>query len=98
VRRVVILDFKLGNLHSVQRACEVCNIPAIISSKPSDVEKADGLIIPGVGAYGEAMSNLQELNLIEAIKDLSKTGKPLLGICIGLQLLLSGVFQNTLCI
>jgi len=59
--KVVILDFKLGNLHSVQKACDVCNIPAVITSNPSEVDAAEGLILPGVGAYGEAMRNLHDL-------------------------------------
>jgi len=86
---VVILDFKLGNLHSVVKACNTCNITAVISSNPAEVEKADALILPGVGAYGEAMGNLKDLELIETIKNFAYAGKPLFGICIGLQLLLS---------
>ena len=86
---VVILDFKLGNLHSVVKACDTCNITAVISSNPAEVEKADGLILPGVGAYGEAMSNLKDLQLVDTIRNFAGSGKPLFGICIGLQLLLS---------
>ena len=87
--KVVIIDFRLGNLFSVIKACEFCNITAKISSNPLDIEKADGLIIPGVGAFGEAMSNLRELKLVYPIKDFAKSGRPIFGICIGLQLLLS---------
>ena len=88
--KVVILDFKLGNLHSVKKACDFCNILTVISSNPTEIEKANGLIIPGVGAYGEAMKNLQDLKLVDSIKNFAKSGKPIFGICIGLQLLLSG--------
>jgi glutamine amidotransferase len=87
--KVVVIDFRLGNLFSVLKACEFCNITAKISSDPLDIEKADAIIIPGVGAFREAMSNLQELNLVYPIKDFAKSGRPILGICIGLQLLLS---------
>jgi glutamine amidotransferase len=86
---VIIVDFNLGNLHSVKKACEVCNIKAGISSEKSDIERADALILPGVGAFGEAMSNLEKLDLINSIKDFVESGKPLFGICIGLQLLFS---------
>lgn len=88
-KNVVILDFKLGNLHSVVKACDTCNITAVISSNPAEVEKADGLILPGVGAYSEAMSNLKDLQLVETIRNFADSGKPLFGICMGLQLLLS---------
>lgn len=84
---VIIVDFNLGNLHSVKKACEVCNIKAKISSQRSDIEKAEALILPGVGAFGEAMSNLSKLNLVDSIKDFVDSGRPLFGICIGLQLL-----------
>jgi glutamine amidotransferase len=84
---VIIVDFNLGNLHSVKKACEVCNISARVSSNRVDVEKADALILPGVGAFGEAMSNLSKLDLVHAIKDSVESGRPLFGICIGLQLL-----------
>ena len=86
---VIIVDFNLGNLHSVKKACEVCNIKARVSSRRSDIENAEALILPGVGAFGEAMSNLRKLNLVDSIKDFVNTGRPLFGICIGLQLLFS---------
>ena len=86
---VVILDFNIGNLHSVKKACDVCHINTVISSNPLEAEKADGLILPGVGAFGEAMSNLKDLKLIDTIKNFADSGKPIFGICIGMQLLLS---------
>jgi glutamine amidotransferase len=89
MREVIIVDFNLGNLHSVKKACEVCNIKARISSQKKDIEKADALILPGVGAFGETMSNLKQLALVKPIKDFVDSGRPLFGICIGLQLLFS---------
>ena len=86
---VIIVDFNLGNLHSVKKACEVCNISARVSSQKSDIKKAKALILPGVGAFGEAMSNLKKLDLINSITDFVESGRPLFGICIGLQLLFS---------
>lgn len=87
--KVTIVDFNLGNLHSVKKACEVCNIRTFISSEKCDIENADALILPGVGAFGEAMLNLSNMNLVQPIKTFVQTGKPIFGICIGLQLLLS---------
>lgn len=87
--KVTIVDFNLGNLHSVKKACEVCNIPTSISSDKNDIEKADALILPGVGAYREAMLNLSNMGLVQTIKSFAESGKPVFGICIGLQLLLS---------
>jgi len=86
---VIIVDFSLGNLYSVKKACEVCKIKARVSSQKSDIEKAKALILPGVGAFKEAMSNLEKLDLINSIKDFVESGRPLFGICIGLQLLFS---------
>ena len=86
---VIIVDFNLGNLHSVKKACDVCNITARVSSQKSDIDKAEALILPGVGAFGEAMSNLDKRDLISPIKDFVESGRPLFGICIGLQLLFS---------
>jgi len=86
---IIIVDFNLGNLYSVKKACEVCDISARISSQKKDIEKADALILPGVGAFGETMSNLKQLELVKPIKDFVNSGRPLFGICIGLQLLLS---------
>ena len=66
--KVTIVDFNLGNLHSVKKACEVCNIPTSISSDKNDIEKADALILPGVGAYREAMLNLSNMGYREILK------------------------------
>lgn len=85
--KVIILDYKLGNLFSVHQACYKLGIDAKISMKPEDISKADGLIIPGVGAFNEAMNNLYELGFVEPIKSFVNSGKPLLGVCLGLQLL-----------
>lgn len=84
---VVILDYQLGNLFSVKQACDRVGITAIISSKRDDITKADGIILPGVGAFGEAMNNMRKLDLEEPLKDFVATGKPLFGVCLGQQLL-----------
>ena len=86
-KKIVIIDYKLGNLYSVKQACDTVGMNAIVSSSKEDVLNADALVLPGVGAFLEAMNNLQSLDLIEAIKSKVNSGTPIFGICLGLQLL-----------
>mgnify|MGYP003639295622 FL=1 len=86
-KKVVIIDYQLGNLFSVQHACEKIGILAEISSDAKVINEADALILPGVGAFGDAMKNVEELSLIEPIKKAIVDGKPFFGICLGMQLL-----------
>ena len=86
-KNVIIIDYQLGNLFSVKQACDKVGMNSKLSSNKDDILKADGLILPGVGAFNEAMNNLHSLNLIDAIKYKLKNGTPLFGICLGLQLL-----------
>lgn len=88
-KNVIIIDYNLGNLFSVKQACDTIGINARISSDKQDIINADALILPGVGAFIEAMHNLEELDLVDAIKDQVNAGKPLFGVCLGLQLLFS---------
>ncbi len=87
--KIVIIDYQLGNLFSVKQACDTVGMNAIISSKKDDIINANALVLPGVGAFKEAMNNLNNLDLIDSIKKKVKSGTPLLGICLGLQLLFS---------
>jgi glutamine amidotransferase len=87
--KVVIIDYGMGNLYNVQRACDFVGLSAEISSDPVDIASADGAILPGVGAFRDAMAVLHSTGLAEAIKQLVADDKPLLGICLGLQLLMS---------
>ncbi|MFA6908609.1 MAG: imidazole glycerol phosphate synthase subunit HisH [Patescibacteria group bacterium] len=87
--KVAIVDYKLSNLFSVQHACEYVGMTAEITSSPEKVLNADGVILPGVGAFADAMKNLENFGLLEAIKTFIKSGKPFMGICLGLQLLFS---------
>ncbi|HAS47573.1 MAG TPA: imidazole glycerol phosphate synthase subunit HisH [Microscillaceae bacterium] len=84
---VVIIDYNLNNLFSVKHACQHVGINARISADKNDIAKADALILPGVGAFGNAMQNLEKLDLIAPIIDSIQAQKPFLGICLGLQLL-----------
>ena len=86
---IAIIDCGMGNLGSVKNALDSLKIESIITSNISDIKKADKLILPGVGAFKEAMDNLSKLNLIDVIKEEVKNGKPILGICLGMQLLFS---------
>ncbi|WP_438426168.1 imidazole glycerol phosphate synthase subunit HisH [Aquimarina macrocephali] len=88
-KKVVIIDYKLGNLFSVKQACDTVGIDAKISSDREDILNADALILPGVGAFIEGMNNLKKLNLVSAIKEKTNNGNPLFGICLGQQLLFS---------
>lgn len=86
-KKVVIIDYNLGNLFSVKQACDTVGINAKVSSDKQEIYEADALILPGVGAFIEAMHNLESLDLVNAIKDNVKNGKPIFGVCLGLQLL-----------
>ena len=86
-KKVVIIDYQLGNLYSVKQACDIVGMNVMVSSNKADVIEADALILPGVGAFIEAMKNLEKLDLIDAIKNKVNSGSPLFGICLGLQLL-----------
>lgn len=86
-QKVVIIDYKLGNLFSVKQACDTVGINAKISSDKEDVLHADALILPGVGAFIEAMNNLKNLELDVVIKQKVNNGSPIFGICLGQQLL-----------
>lgn len=85
---ITIVDYGMGNLRSVQKALEFVGAQVIVSGNPQDILKADKVILPGVGAFGQAMQNLQQQGLIAPLKQ-AMQDKPLLGICLGMQLLLS---------
>jgi glutamine amidotransferase len=83
---LAIVDYGMANLRSVQKAFERLGHAAEIISTPEQVRQADHLVVPGVGAFRDAIAVLQQTGLADAIKDHAKTGKPLLGICLGMQL------------
>jgi glutamine amidotransferase len=87
VSRVAVIDNKLCNLDSISRAIETCGASAVKTSDPADLADADLLVLPGVGNFGPAMDNLNGFGLSEAIHREVARGKPLLGICLGMQLL-----------
>jgi len=84
---IAIVDYNMGNLASVQNAFTKLGKKTVVESNPDNFKKYDKLILPGVGAFGDAMEHLRERNMIEAIREFATTGKPILGICLGMQLL-----------
>lgn len=85
--RIAIVDYNVGNLPSVQKAFKAVGYETEITSDPAVIAAADGLVLPGVGAFGNAMENLAGYGLVKPVKEYAGTGRPLLGICVGLQLL-----------
>jgi imidazole glycerol-phosphate synthase subunit HisH len=85
--RICILDYGMGNLRSVEKALEHVGAAATISSEAETVRAADGVILPGVGAFPKAMGRVRDLGLDELIGERRQAGVPILGICLGLQLL-----------
>lgn len=82
-----IIDYDAGNLRSVEKALQYLGKETIVTRDSEQIRKADKVILPGVGAFGDAMKKLQEYHLDTLIREIADSGKPLLGICLGLQLL-----------
>jgi len=91
---IVIIDYGMGNLKSVYNALKKIECECIISSDVEEIRKADGLILPGVGAFQDCMDNLTKANLPEIIREEVAKGKPLLGICLGMQVLFERGFEG----
>lgn len=86
---IAIVDYGMGNLHSVSKAVERLGYEPLVTGEREEILAADGIILPGVGAFGDAMEQLRETSLDSVMKDAAESGKPLLGICLGMQLLFS---------
>jgi imidazole glycerol-phosphate synthase subunit HisH len=91
---IAIIDYKAGNLTSVQRALESLGRVSVITRNPGEVAKAERVIFPGVGAAGNAMADLREMGLDRAITAAFGEGKPVLGICLGTQIILEWSDEN----
>lgn len=85
--RVVVIDAGSGNILSVVRALEVCGAAPEVSGDPAVVRVADRVLLPGVGAFGDGIATLNALGLADAVREVAGRGRPLLGICLGMQLL-----------
>ncbi len=86
---IAIIDYGMGNLRSVLRGCERVGLDAAITDDAGQVVAADAIILPGVGAFGEGMENLREGGFDRVLRQAAEQDRPLLGICLGLQLLFS---------
>jgi len=91
--KVAIVDYALGNLYSIKHACERVGLESIITSSRDEILQADGVLLPGMGAYGEAMQTLHKLDLVTVLQDYAASGRPLIGICLGIQLLLTESYE-----
>lgn len=84
---IAVIDYKMGNLRSVEKALQVAGARTKVTSSPKDLARADKIVFPGVGSFGAAMKELKKLRLVQPIKDAIAEGKPFLGLCLGMQLL-----------
>ncbi len=91
--KIAIVDYNMGNLRSVQNAIDKIGADAIIESDPQKLRFYDKVILPGVGAFGDAMEHLKSSGMDEAIKEFAKSGKTMLGICLGMQLLFQKSYE-----
>jgi glutamine amidotransferase len=87
---IALIDYGSGNLRSAEKALTHVGGRVEIVNRPADVLAADAVVLPGVGAFGDCVTNLAKLDLVEAIRQFITTGKPFLGICVGLQMLFDG--------
>jgi glutamine amidotransferase len=90
VARITVLDYDSGNLHSVSRAIAKVGGDVDVTSDPSRVASADAIVIPGVGHFGQCMRALRDRGLDVAAKDFAGTGRPVFGVCVGMQILFDG--------
>ncbi len=87
---IAVIDYDMGNLHSACKGLEFAGATTLVTDSVSDIERADGVVLPGVGAFDPAMQHLRSRNLIDPIRRIALSGKPFLGICVGLQVLFEG--------
>src|ERR1051325_1844636 len=89
-REIVVVDYDAGNLRSVQRALEAVGEHPVVTSDPRAVQRAEALVLPGVGSAQDCMRKLADRDLIAALREYAASGRPFLGVCVGLQLLFDG--------
>ncbi|WOC33182.1 MULTISPECIES: imidazole glycerol phosphate synthase subunit HisH [Caproicibacterium] len=108
VTMIAVIDYGAGNLQSVRKALEFIGCSVQVTADPAVLRAADGVVLPGVGAFGDAMAHLKAAGLVNAVYDLAESEKPFLGICLGLQLLFEsseeapgvpglGIFRGKIC-
>jgi glutamine amidotransferase len=94
VQPIVIVDYGMGNLRSVQKALEKVGQPALITSDPNRIAEAEKVVLPGVGAFHDAMARLREPDMVPSLVEHIQSGKPFFGICLGLQLLFTRSYED----
>jgi glutamine amidotransferase len=87
---IAILDYGMGNLRSVARAIEQVGGSSVVTEDPATAIAANGLVVPGVGHFGACMANLRERGLDAVVKEYAASGRPIFGVCVGMQVLLEG--------
>jgi glutamine amidotransferase len=91
---IAIIDYGMGNLRSVQKGLECVGITASITGDPGEAVQASGVILPGVGAFEDAIANLKNTGMVDAVREVVRQDRPLLGICLGMQLLFTESEEN----
>ena len=87
IKMIAIIDYGMGNIHSVTKALQLYGAKTLVTNKPKEIKSCEKAVLPGVGAFDDAIAELRKQDLIAALKDFVKHKKPFLGICLGLQLL-----------
>jgi len=90
VTTIAVIDYDMGNLHSACKGLQFAGATTLVTDSVEDIERADGVLLPGVGAFDPAMQHLRSRNLVDPIRRIALSGKPFLGICLGLQVLFEG--------
>lgn len=91
---IALIDYGIGNLRSVEKALTAVGAQVKVTSQSGEILSADKVVLPGVGAFGDGMEGLRQLNLLGAIAAVVETGRPLLGICLGMQLLFEVSYEH----
>lgn len=88
-KKVTVVDYGLGNLLSVSRALSTCDADVYVTTDAREIANAERLVLPGVGAFADGMAGLRERHLIDCVKEYANSGRPLLGICLGMQMFMA---------
>ena len=94
---IAIIDYEAGNNHSVQHACKECGYESIITQSPKHIEAAKAIIIPGQGAFKPAMEKMKQLNILPSLKKAINNAIPILGICLGFQIMFESSDEHGFC-
>ena len=94
MNRTIVIDYGTVNLKNIMRALSWVGIDALCTKDPGQIEKADRIVLPGVGAFGAAMNEIHRLGIDDAIKTVARKDRPLLGICLGMQLLMDSSMEH----